>query len=105
MVKLVFLSLAASLIVILLFGFSILASDKGEGCELSPFERGFHSVKERRLSVSIQFFLVALVFLIFDVELVMLFPYLFSLERETNWGRLRLVFGFFVALSLAAVLE
>jgi NADH-ubiquinone oxidoreductase chain 3 len=42
--------------------------------KLSRFECGFERLEGSRTPFSLQFFLVSLVFLIFDVELVLLFP-------------------------------
>lgn len=44
--------------------------------ELRPFECGFRPASRGRRPFSIQFFILSLVFLIFDVELVILIPYL-----------------------------
>ncbi|MCL4148262.1 UNVERIFIED_CONTAM: hypothetical protein GTU68_022293 [Idotea baltica] len=46
--------------------------------KLRPFECGFIPQAKFRSPFSMHFFLIAIIFLIFDVELVLLFPYLLN---------------------------
>lgn len=46
----------------------------------SPLECGFSSRRENRNFIAFRFFIFAVVFLIFDVELILLIPYLYREE-------------------------
>nr|QBZ38062.1 NADH dehydrogenase subunit 3 [Bambusiphaga citricolorata] len=46
----------------------------------SPFECGFSKMLSPRLSFSIQFFMIAIIFLMFDVELTLILPFITSFK-------------------------
>jgi len=71
----------------------------------SPFECGFSTKEERRFPFSLRFFLVALIFLIFDVEILLLFPFLGNLIFTPSLLRVFMYFLFLFILSLGLFYE
>lgn len=65
-----------------------------------PFECGFRTYNDFRLKFRLHFFLVALVFIIFDVELIILFPYFISINIVTPLTRVALLTLLLLLLTL-----
>lgn len=65
--------------------------------KLSPYECGFDAFSDARHRFDVRFYLVAILFIIFDLEIAFLFPWAVSLK---NIG----LFGFFSMLFFLAVL-
>lgn len=70
-----------------------------------PFECGFSTFNEHRLKFRLHFFLIALVFIVFDVELIILFPFFNSLYSCPPLGVLILFIFFLFVLTLGLINE
>nr|ALO70624.1 NADH deshydrogenase subunit 3 [Halyzia sedecimguttata] len=73
------------IIVIILMTISSLISKKTfkDREKSSPFECGFDPKNSARLPFSIHFFLIALIFLIFDVEITLILPFIYSMKTSS----------------------
>jgi NADH-ubiquinone oxidoreductase chain 3 len=71
----------------------------------SAFECGFHSfLGQNRTQFSISFFIFALLFLLFDLEILLVYPYVVSSYSNGIYG-LTLMLIFFLILTLGFAFE
>jgi len=71
----------------------------------SVFECGFHSfLGQNRTQFTISFFIFALLFLLFDLEILLVYPYVVSAYTNGIYG-LIIMLVFFLALTLGFVFE
>ena len=84
-----------SITILLGFGVVLLTSYLSKKCSSSlkkraPYECGFEPVTTEPLQVDIRFYLVALLFIIFDLEIAFLFPWALLMRScitlEAFWG-------------------
>jgi NADH-ubiquinone oxidoreductase chain 3 len=71
----------------------------------SVFECGFHSfLGQNRTQFSISFFIFALLFLLFDLEILLVYPYIVSAYTNDIYGLLIMLI-FFLILTLGFTFE
>nr|ADO60571.1 NADH dehydrogenase subunit 3 [Elateroides dermestoides] len=71
----------------------------------SPFECGFDPKSSARMPFSLQFFMIAMIFLIFDVEITLLFPIIKSMKTSKMTHFFLFSMMFIVILILGLIHE
>lgn len=91
---------------IMLLGLNVLlAPSRPEESKASPYECGFSVIQGQTRSVfHIHFYLVSMLFLIFDLEILLLFPLAVSLYQVSFFG-FSVAILFFLVLTIGFVLE
>ena len=85
---LIFLGIAAGIGLLLLgLGFLIGHGEKNDD-KLSPYECGFEPFDDSRMKFDVRYYLVAILFIIFDLEIAFLFPWAVSLDSIGKFGLL-----------------
>ena len=103
---LLMLFLIVPILAILLLGLNLLlAAHKPDEAKVSVYECGFSPVYgQTRSTFQIHFFLVALLFLVFDLEILLLFPIAVTLYQVSMFG-FSIALIFFIVLTIGFVLE
>ncbi len=85
-------------------------AEKPNTVKLEPYECGIESSGDARDRYSIRYYLIAMLFVIFDVETVFMFPWAVSLDRLALFGLIEmlvflfiLVVGYFYAWKKGAL--
>nr|BCO16588.1 NADH dehydrogenase subunit 3 [Crossobamon orientalis] len=73
--------------------------------KLSPYECGFDPLGTARLPFSLRFFLVAILFLLFDLEIVLLLPAPWAISSTNPINTLLYIFLVLMLLTLGLIYE
>ena len=65
---------------------TVLAPNRPDEEKLSPYECGFEAFEDARSKFDVRFYLVAILFIIFDLEIAFLFPWAIVLDEVGLFG-------------------
>ena len=83
---LLFIVVGLGLGVVLLSLGALLSPHKPDAAKLSPYECGFEPFDDARIRFDVRYYLVAILFIIFDLEVAFLFPWAVSLGDLGAFG-------------------
>ena len=78
---LIFLIVGASLGCLLLILGRVLGPHRPDKAKLSPYECGFEAFEDTRMKFDVRYYLVAILFILFDLEIAFLFPWAVTLHE------------------------
>lgn len=82
-----------------------LAPHRPDEAKVSAYECGFNAIHgQTRSTFQIHFYIVAMLFLIFDLEILLLFPIAVTLYQVSTFG-FTVALIFFIVLTIGFVLE
>ena len=101
---LIFLAIALALGLLLLLSATIIAVRNPDTEKVSAYECGFEAFDDSRMEFDVRFYLVAILFIIFDLEIAFLFPWAISLGAIGSLGFWSMMF-FLGVLTIGFIYE
>ena len=80
----IFLGIATGLGLVLILAAAVLAVRHPDPEKVSAYECGFNAFDDARMKFDVRFYLVAILFIIFDLEIAMLFPWAVAFGALTD---------------------
>jgi NADH-quinone oxidoreductase subunit A len=77
----IFLGIAAVIGVVFILAAAVLAPKAPDTEKLSAYECGFNAFDDARMKFDVRFYLVSILFIIFDLEVAFLFPWAVTLMK------------------------
>ncbi|MDR3518264.1 MAG: NADH-quinone oxidoreductase subunit A [Azospirillaceae bacterium] len=101
---LLFLGIASLIALAAVAASLIVARQKPDSEKVSPYECGFEPFDDARAKFDVRFYLVSILFIIFDLEIAFLFPWAISLGGIGGFGFWSMVI-FLLILTVGFVYE
>jgi len=83
----IFLGIGAVIGIAFLLAATVLAPNAPDPEKLSAYECGFNAFDDARMKFDVRFYLVTLLFIVFDLEVALLFPWAVSLMKMAHGGQ------------------
>ena len=83
---LIFIGIAGALSLVFLIVPFVIAPSKPDPEKLSAYECGFNAFDDARMKFDVRFYLVSILFIIFDLEVAFLFPWAVSFSKVGMLG-------------------
>jgi NADH-quinone oxidoreductase subunit A len=101
---LVFLAIAGGVSVAMVTASVVLGRQRPDKEKLSPYECGFDPFEDARIRFDVRYYLVAILFIIFDLEVAFLFPWAVALGDIGMFGFWSMVV-FLAVLTIGFIYE
>ncbi len=83
---LIFIGIAVGLGAVILFLGRVLAPNRPDSEKNSPYECGFEPFEDARMKFDVRYYLIAILFIIFDLEIAFLVPWAVALNEIGLFG-------------------
>ena len=83
---LIFLGLAAGLSLAIIVASMMMGNQRPDAAKNSAYECGFEAFENARIKFDVRFYLIAILFIIFDLEVAFLFPWAVALRDIGAFG-------------------
>lgn len=93
---LLFIGIATTIGIVLIVLGSILGPNRPNAEKLAPYECGFEAFEDARMKFDVRYYLVAILFIIFDLEIAFLFPWAVVLDELGMFGFVSMFIFLFV---------